>query len=222
MTGHTNVTLASFAGVFAMLLAARPALSQPIERATCGVAPDENLVVFVGKKLDVRRFTPELGPDEVSLDLAFRARYQVLHVLCGDLQTTQVEFEAHDHYGTPRFTQFETVLLFLSRADGRLYHQKYQYSDVYETTDGSWAGCGDPYKLEPEVHRGTIRASPITFRRPVTFSVRGLSEEEIRRRYPPNFFQRQDSIVICHAGPSLLDLFAVKRAGVLKARGLFR
>lgn len=216
------MTVRPIAVLCAMLLAARPALSQAIDRTTCGVVPGENLVVFVGKKLDVQPFTPELGPDEISLDLAFRARYQVLHVLCGDLQTREVEFEVYDHYGTPRFAQFETVLLFLSRADGQFYHQKYQYSDVYETTDGSWAGCGDPYKLEPEVHRGSIRAIPITHKHPVTFSVRGLSEEEIRRRYPADFFQRQDSTVVCRAGARLSDLFAVKRAGVLKARGLFQ
>jgi hypothetical protein len=205
-----------------MLLVARQAPTQVIDRATCGVVPDQNLIVFVGRKLDVQSFSPEYQPGSIPMDYAFRARYQVLDVLCGDLQTPEVEFEAYDHYGTPGFSKFETVLLFLSRADGRFYHQKYQYSDVYETRDGSWAGCGDPYKLEPDVHRGTIRAKPITYKQPVTFSVRGLTEEQIRKWYSPDFFHRQDSTVVCRAGAPVWDLFAVKRAGVLKARGLFQ
>jgi hypothetical protein len=216
------VTSRTLAVLCAILLAAPPAFSQAIDRTTCGVVPGQNLVVFVGKKRDVQPFEPDLPPGSVPFDYAFRARYQVLQVFCGDLQTPEVEFEAYDHYGTPAFATFETVLLFLSRANGRFFHQKYQYSDVYESADGSWAGCGDPYKLEPEVHRGAIHAQPITYKHPVTFSVRGLTEEEIRRWYPPDFFQRQDSAVMCRAGSPLLDLFAVKRAGVLKARGLFR
>jgi hypothetical protein len=222
MATDIRLTLRTFAILFAMLLAARPALSQAIDRATCGVVPDQNLVVFVGKKLDVQPFTPELPTGSVPMDYAFRARYRVLEVLCGDVPTPEVEFEAYDHYGTPAFSRFETVLLFLSHADGRLFHEKYQYSDVYETSNGSWAGCGDPYKLEPEMHRGAIRAKPVTFKHPVTFSIRGLTEEQIRKWYPQDFFQRQDSVVVCRAGAPLSDLFAVKRAGVLKARGLFR
>ena len=222
MATDTSVTLRSLAVLFAMLLAPWPALAQAIDRATCGVVPNQNLIVFVGKKLDVQPFTPELPPGSISMDYAFRARYRVLDVVCGDVPTPEVEFEAYDHYGTPAFSQFETVLLFLLRADGRLFHEKYQYSDVYETADGSWAGCGDPYKLEPDMHRGAIRPRPVTFKRLVTFSIRELSEQDIRKWYPADLFQRQDSVVVCRAGASLSDLFAVKRAGVLKARGLFR
>ena len=219
---YSRLTFGPIAVLCAVLLATPAALAQAIDRTTCGVVPGENLVVFVGRKLDVQPFTPKLSPGEVLMDLAFRARYQVVQLLCGDLKTPEVEFEVYDHYGTPRFAEFETVLLFLSREDGQLYHQKYQYSDVYETAEGSWAGCGDPYKLEPEVHRASIRAKPMTYKHPVTFSVQGLSEDEIRKYYPLDFFERQEGVVVCRAGAPLADLFEVKRAGVLKARGLFR
>lgn len=196
--------------------------AQVVNAKTCGVAPGENLVVFVGRKLSVRQFQPAVPPGAFLLDHAFRARYHVLQVFCGALTSPQIEFEAYDHYGTPAFAQFETVVLFVSREDGQFVQQKYQYANVYETVDGSWAGCGDPYQFEPKVHRGRIRAKPVKFKRPVVFSVAGLSEKEIRRRYSPQFFTQRGDSVICTAGATLAEIFAVKRNGVLKARELFR
>ena len=211
-----------FSVLIAILLGSRPAGSQATDTKPCGVAFGQSLVVFVGKKLDVRPFTPTVPDGHVLLDNAFRARYRVLQYVCGNLPAQEIEFEAYDHYGSPAFAEFDTVLLFVSWADGRLVHQKYQYVDVYETSDGSWAGCGDPYRLEPEVHRGAIRAKPMAFKRPVSFSVRDLNQAEIRRRYPPEFFERTGDTVTCRAGTPLADLYAIKRNGVLKARGIFQ
>ena len=203
-------------------LVAQSTAAQSVNRVNCGVVPGQNLVVFVGKKIEIREFTPELDPGAVLLDNAFRAKYRVLEVFCGQLDTQDVEFEVYDHYGTPHFAEFETVLLFLTRYGKRLVHQKYLYAPVYETANGSWAGCGDPYQFEPSVHRGPIRAKRITYRHPVTFSVRGLSEKDIQERYPAAFFKRRGDTVVCHSGALVDDLFRVKRNGVLRARGLFR
>ena len=207
---------------FALAATAGLMPAQVVDRKTCGVVPGENLVVFVGRKLSVRQFQPTVAPGTFLMDNAFRARYQVLQVFCGELRSPQIEFEAYDHYGTPTFAEFETVVLFVSREDGRFVHQKYLYANVYETTDGSWAGCGDPYQFESDVHRGRIQAKPVQFKRPVTFSVVGLSEKEIRARYSPKFFTRRGDSVICKAGATLAEIFAVNRNGVLKARELFR
>ena len=156
------------------------------------------------------------------LDNAFRARYRVLQVFCGDLTRPEIRFDVYDHYGTPPFAQFETVLLFVSRDSGRFVQQKYQFAPVFETTDGSWAGCGDPYWFEPKVHRRQFQAKPVAFKRPPEFSVKQLSENEIRDRYPPAFFTRRNDVVVCRAGATVAEIFWIKRNGVLKARGLFR
>ena len=208
--------------VLAVTATARGTPAQAVDAKTCGAAPGQNLVVFVGRKISVRPFQPPAEPGTVLLDDAFRARYRVLRVFCGELTSPEIEFEAYDHYGTPAFADFETVLLFVSREGRRFVHQKYQFANVYETTDGSWAGCGDPYQYEPDVHRGRVEAKPRHFKRPVTFSVAGRSEREIRARYPSKFFVRRGKTAICKAGASLEEIFAVKRNGVLKARGLFR
>lgn len=191
-------------------------------RATCGVAPGQNLAVFVGRKLELQEIQPDVPPGRLLMDEVFRARYKVLQVYCGDLTTPEVEFEVADHYGRPVFENFDTVLLFLSRAKGKWYHEKYQFQDVYATSDGSWAGCGDPYKYENDVNRGPLRARPIEFKQRVTFPLRGLSRDEIRERYPADLYERRGDRVLCRAGAPLDDLFAVKRDGVLKARELFR
>lgn len=197
--------------------------SQSLDSATCGVKPGENLIVFVGRRIQLREITkPRMEANGWQMDYQFRATYEVLDLVCGRYDSEQIRFDVYDHYGEPYFAQFETVLLFVSRYDGRLVHQKYQFSDVYRTADGSWAGCGDPYKYEPEVHRGPIRARPMRYESDVTFSVSGLSEAEIRERYPSDYFSRRGDIVICQAGATLTDLFAVKRDGVLRARGLFK
>lgn len=199
-----------------------PAAGQPVDSRTCGVNPGENLIVFVGQKIELRKVAePHVDEHGWQMDYKFRATYEVFDLVCGDYASPQIKFDIYDHYGTPEFAQFETVLLYVSRYDGRLVHQKYAYDAVYETTDGSWAGCGDPYKNDPEVHRGSIRAEPIDYEREVSFSVSGLSEAEIQKRYPSEYFRRKGDVVICEAGARVADLFAIKREGVLKARGLF-
>ena len=210
------------AWIAAASLLTSAAYAQTIDRKTCGVAPGQNLIVFVGKKVDVREIHPPVDSGVVLLDNVFRARYRVLEVLCGQLPAREVEFDAYDHYGTPAFADVENVLLFLSREGGRLVHQKYQYVPVYQTADGAWAGCGDPYQFEPDVHRGSIRAKPRRYKQPVTFSIRGLSKRQIQERYPAAFFERRGDIVTCRAGASIQELFRVKRNGVLKAREIFR
>lgn len=211
--------------LLAILLAlsfTRNAFAQPVNRQTCGVAPGHNLVVFVGRKVDVRAAASDAPAGLILLDNKFHARYRVLEVLCGDLDSGEVAFDVYDHYGSPAFAAFETVLLFLSRDGDRFFHQKYQYRDVYLTVDGSWAGCGDPYALDAGVQRRSARAQSLTFKDSVSFSVHGLSEREVQQRFPATFFDRRGDRVVCRAGVTLGTIFAIKRDGVLKARGLFR
>src|SRR5689334_5817576 len=101
--------------------------AQDMDTKTCGVVPGQNLVVFIGEKLSVRPFQPAVKGGAILLDNAFRARYRVLQVLCGELRSPEIEFDVYDHYGAPPFAVFETVLLFVSRDSGRFVQQKYQF-----------------------------------------------------------------------------------------------
>jgi hypothetical protein len=187
----------------------------------CGEEPSETLLVFVGRKLDLKPVSNETPPGFVSLDLKYFARYQILHVLCGVYPSDTIAFEVYDHYGTPAFAEFETVLLYVSRYGDRLVHQKYMYDPVYETIAGDWAGCGDPYALDKE-HRGGVRATPVRFKTEVSFPIANLTDAQARQAYPSEYFERRGTRVVCTAGASIQDLFAIKRDGFLRARGIFK
>jgi len=187
----------------------------------CGEEPSETLLVFVGRRIDLKPVSNEAPPGSVILDLKYLARYRILHVLCGLFPSDTIEFEVYDHYGTPAFAEFETVLLYVSRYNGRMIHQKYMYNPVYGTTDGGWAGCGDPYELD-EVHRGEVRAARVRFKTEVSFPIANLTEAQIKELFPSEYFVRRRNRVVCTAGARIQDLFAIKRDGFLRARGIFK
>lgn len=193
----------------------------------CGEDVSSDLIAFVGQRIEVKSVANTPPPSEpgtivIVLDQKFEARYKVLTVLFGTYDQGEIEFTAYDHYGRPAFEKYDTVMLYVSRHDGRLFHQKYQFHDVYRTADGRWAGCGDPYQREPVIRQGAVRATSIDFRPKVTFDVSGLTQDEVRARYPSQYFTRSGDVVTCVAGAYAEQLFEVKRQGVLKARGLFK
>ena len=188
----------------------------------CGEEPSETLFVFVGRKVGLRQVGVEAPPRQPFIwDAHYIAEYQILRVLCGTHPSEGISFEVYDHYGVPAFAAFETVLLYVSRYQGRLVHEKYMYNPVYETEDGDWAGCGDPYALD-DVHRGEVPALAVRFKGEVSFPTRELSEAEVNKRYPSAYFQRRGDRVYCTAGAPIESLFAIKRDGFLRAREVFK
>jgi hypothetical protein len=182
------------------------------------VAPG-NLIAFVGKRIKVRKIQDP--KNLVRFDAEFEARYKVLSVIFGNYRGREIKFTAFDHYGSPAFARYDTVLLYVSNHRGRFYHEKYQYHSVYPTKDGRWAGCGDPYQNEPSVHRGEVQAQPIQFSPEVTFNLSGVKTEEIRQNFPSQFFEFRGNVAVCKSGVYAQELFEIKKRGVLKARGLF-
>jgi hypothetical protein len=181
----------------------------------------ENLIAFVGEKISVTEFEPETAPDAILMDSAFKARYRVIEVIYGTYAEKTLEFEAYDHYGRPGFENHRHVLLFVSSAGGAFYHQKYQYFPVFKTKSGRWAGCGDPYQFEPDMHRGIISAHSLDFNRDAYFDISRHSRREKREYFPSEYFQIRDGKAYCKKGNTVQELFEVKKQGVLKARGLF-
>ena len=158
---------------------------------------ERDLIIFVGKRLSVTAQTNT--PD--SLDLKFEARYRVLKMVFGHYDGPEITFTVYDHRGFPAFARYDTALMFVSRHEGELYHEKYQFIPVYPTVDGRWAGCGDPYRFEGRpVHRGNLKPVPINFTTTVRDGETGKP---------------------CTRGNYVEDLLSVKTNGVLKARGWF-
>ena len=196
-------------------------VSQPPPQR-CGEQSSETLLVFVGRQVGLRPVSVEAPPGQPFIwDEKYAAEYEVLRIVCGAYPSPRIAFDVYDHYGVPAFAAFETVLLYVSRYQGRLVHEKYLYNPVYETEDGGWAGCGDPYALDG-VHRGQVRAVSVRFKSKVSFPIGDLTESQVNERYPSAYFDRRDDRVYCTAGAPVDSLFAIKRDGYLRARGIFK
>ena len=156
------------------------------------------------------------------MDLAFKAQYRVLDVIHGDYKIDVIDFEAYDHYGRPAFEKYRFVLLFVSKHEGRYFHQKYQYFPVFKTIKGSWAGCGSPYQFDPVHDYSAFAPRDMGFTADAYFEIRNLAPAEIAQRFPASYYSISEGRAYCKMGNPASELFEVKKRGVLKARGLFQ
>jgi len=185
-------------------------------------ANDRNpLFVFVGEKISVLPLPNEHG----SMDNGFKAKYVILKKLYGNFPKDTIEFIAYDHYGTPLFSRFTNVLLYVSSDSGTYYHQKYLYNDVYKTKDGRWAGtyAGDDYGHAFN-KRTKIKPIKIDFAKKVAYPIKWIDDEgrQLTFSYPAPYFKTIGDSAIAIYGNFAEELFSLKRTGVLTARGLFK
>jgi len=176
-----------------------------------------DLFVFVGEKIEVVEIEPP--QDEIWDDAAFDAKYRVLESVYGEFEGNIIEFRVFDHYGFPPFAKEPYALLFVSKHEGKLYHEKYQYPTVYKTVDGRWASCGDPY-LGMEYHRKPFIPKPLEFIDPVTYDLSKFSRDQIKAIFIPPYFEIVGGKAVCKMGAFVDELFQINRDGVLKARGV--
>jgi hypothetical protein len=187
-----------------------------------GQTKNDSLYVFVGKKISVERFKQKLDSNEIPFDAAFKAKYVVVQNLYGNYTRDTIEFEAYDHYGRPAFSQYDHVLLFVSNHNGKLYHEKYQYFDVYKTKNGRWASSyttgdyGHPYNKNT-----AVKPEVIDFAAEVWYKLRSRNKEEIETLYPTPYYKVENDRAIAVWGNYIEQLFELKKTGVLKARGFF-
>jgi hypothetical protein len=153
------------------------------------------------------------------MDSKFKANYKILQQVFGYYPKDTISFTVFDHYGKPAFSNFENVLLFVSEYCGQLYHEKYQYFDLYKTKDGKWASPGDPYKYD-SYHRKNLKPQDIQFADSVWFDISKLSETTIKEQYPRPFYKIDRQKAIPVMGSYIDDLITVKKNGVLKARNI--
>jgi hypothetical protein len=197
----------------------------------------DSLLVFVGELIEIKSLPQKSileridtiieGKDTIyqqietlRSDNGYAAKYKVLQMVYGSYQFDTINFTAFDHYGDPDFATFKTVLLFVSYHKGKLYHEKYQYFDVYKTTDGKWASPGDPYKFD-NYHRKDIKAQALTFPKTVFYDLNNYENDKIQEIFPKEHFIIVGQKAFPKTGTYIDDLFKVKKEGVLKARGIF-
>ena len=186
-----------------------------------GVQDNNPLFVFVGERIWVEPLPHEQG----SMDNGFKAKYAVLKKVYGNFTADTIEFVAYDHYGTPSFSKFKNVLLYVSSDSGLYYHQKYMYNDVYKTKDGRWAGTYAWSDYEHEYNEHTkIKPVQIDFAQTLYYPAKVVDEEgrTLKRTFPKPYFRTVGDSAIAIYGNYIEDLFMLKRDGYLTARKIFK
>lgn len=183
---------------------------------------EPKLYVVVAEKIELKsRNLYYCDTRRVSWDNRYEAKYTLIKNVYGELKTDTIDFIIYDHYGAPPFSKYKHVLLFLSEHCGKLYHEKYQYFDVYPTVDGRWARPGDPYELEFDKKKlsRTVKAKKIAFQPSVVFIPADFRSYREDRTFQEPYFRLEDDLVFPVMGAYAEDLFEIKKQGVLKIRG---
>jgi hypothetical protein len=122
----------------------------------------------------------------------------------------------------PAFSKYNTVLLFVSDYNGKLYHEKYQYFDLYMTESGKWAS---PYSSNDYNHPFkdsiTVKPEQIPFTDKVFYSVEKMQKKLIREWFPKPYYKIEKKRAVAIYGNYVEDLFKLKQQTILKARGIY-
>ena len=182
----------------------------------------DELVVFVGRQLALAEIQPppKIAEQIRRFDAEYRARFEVLDVIHGTYDLPEIAFEVYTHDDIPpSFSHYENVVMYVSRYGDRWIQQKYQFDPVYSTKKGGWAGCGTPHasRLEP----GRYPAGALDFDPPVVFSLDSEAGSRAVELIPDDDLLRRGDSAICLRGASAETLFAIRRDGVLRSRGVF-
>ena len=138
-----------------------------------------DVIAFVGRKIS---FDEQNKPEFVSItlpngeiveklipswDSRYEARYEVLSVVHGDINSPWVDFEVYDHYGRPGLPNIPVPLVFLVRVDDRWVQSKYNNYSLSKTTDDDWAICGPPARFKNSADQGSRYVEQLGFFDPV-------------------------------------------------------
>jgi hypothetical protein len=178
-----------------------------------------NLVALIGRRISVQPVEPKNG--ELQFDSEFRVRVEVLDLVYGKYGPKEMEFSSFVHVGPPAFAKDEFGLVYVSRKEGRYIQQKYLFQPVFKTSDGRWAGCGDPYDGLPDMHRHGVKAIPIAFNPPVTFSISKERNWHNPSYFQAPFFRIEGDVATCLMGNYPAELYKVMAEGYLMYRGVF-
>jgi hypothetical protein len=179
---------------------------------------NNTLLAFVGEKI----YLKVLHSQKYSFDSKYKAKYRILQNVYGNYQAKTIEFIIYSHHGLPAFSKNKNVLLFVSKFEGKFYHEKYIYNVVYKTKDGRWAGSYDAGDYGHSNNKNTtVKPEKIDFTEEASIDIKGKSERELSIWYPEPFYKINGSKAIAIYGNYIPELFRLQKEGVLKARELF-
>ena len=175
---------------------------------------------FIGQKISVEYAKEVYYCDRSSMDSRFRARYQVLGNVYGRLPGDTVAFTVYDHYGLPQFSEYPTVLLFVSEYCQELIHQKYQYFPLYKTTDNRWAAPFPAASFTSQPGAAILKPHRLKFREPVVTYLTGADPAWVAKHFPPPYYRIENNQAIAEYGSYVEELLELEKQTVLKERGV--
>jgi hypothetical protein len=179
---------------------------------------NNRLFVFVGEKLEFKELPSEAG----SMDAGYKAKYKVIQRVYGDYSNKEIEFIAYSHKGIPEFQDYRHVLLFVSENEGMYYHEKYQYFDVYKTSNNRWASSYKGYEYRKASYNNTsVKPEKIDFVETVAYPIEKQIDTRAYPKYPEPYYKIIGDSAYAIYGNYVEELFKLKKDGVLTARGLF-
>lgn len=185
-----------------------------------GQTRKDSLYVFVGEKINTKGFRYLEDTTQIPFDYAIKAKYRVIKNVYGNYNKDTIEFESYDHFGRFPFLDYKYVLLFVSNYNGRFIHEKYQFFDVYKTTNGRWASS---YKIADYNHpynkNTIIKPELIEFDEEVMY--KPWNKRDIEDNYPSPYYKVVEDKVVAVWGNYIEELFELKKNSILKARGIF-
>ncbi|MCB2408288.1 hypothetical protein [Hymenobacter lucidus] len=176
--------------------------------------------VFVGEKVKVTVAKRKYYCNTIMMDRGYNAQYKVLQNVAGGFPRDTIRFVAYDHYGTPAFSKYSHVLLFVSEYCQELVHQKYQYYSLYKTAGNQWAA---PYSASDYAALGPdsgIKPEIIKFREPVVIDVSQAAPEWVSKTFPAPYYKVENGKATAVYGNYVKELVEIKKQTVLKARGI--
>lgn len=194
-----------------------------------GQTRKDSLYVFVGEKINIEEIPYKIdtlpnGRVEIPMDAGFNCEYRIIENVYGNYPSDTINFKAYDHYGIPTFSKYDNVMLFVSlESDGKLYHEKYQFFNLYKTKNEKWASpysaydYGHPY-LKDETQ---IKPERIKFDSSVSFDISKLKDSDIKYWFPKKYYSIKEGKAYPKYGNYIPELFELKKRGILQARGIF-
>lgn len=182
------------------------------------IEKNPKLYVFVGEKISIADCEEVYYCDMITMNSKFSAQYKIQEMVYGSYCGDTITFTVYDHYGRPQFGKFQNVLLYVSEYCNEFIHQKYQFTDVYKTTDGRWASpyhFGDYSRLDST---SKIKPEIINFEVPVEYDISRFPADQQIKFYPSPYYKIEKNKAIAVYGNYLPELFEIKKKTILKAR----
>jgi hypothetical protein len=194
---------------------------EPCEKYIPCKEKPRKLYVFIGKKIKVDYSDYIKYCDMISMDIKYDAEYKIIENLYGNFPRDTIKFVSYDHASKKRYDEYDTVLLYVTEYCGNLIHVKYQYHDLYKTTEGKWASPYNSRNYHNVDSTFSIKPRKIDFEKPIEFQFDEKNIEFIKEKYPEPYFKISNGKVKTLYGNYPNELFELKKMNSLKDKGFF-